>query len=401
MSESGAGPPLARPGGTTLFARCLHGLEWVVAAELGGRLAAQVVATGHREVHFRLPGAPSAALGLRTADDVFLYVASVSGLDHTRASLERLGDAVGALDVGAAADRVRALRGSAAPPTTEVTASFLGSRNYNRYDVEDAVGQLIAQRLRAAYLSRRAGPVDAALSWRVHLVDDRALLGLRLAARPLHRRGYKQMSQVGTLHPPLAAALALATGLRTGHLLLDPFCGAGTMPIEAIALRQGLVGVGTDISAPAVRAAQGNARAAGTPLRLLVADAGALPFAGGAVDRVASNPPWQRQVAVVGAAARDERRAWQELARVAAPGARMVLLVDDVGTHRRLVHDAGLASHVLGQVSLSGRHPTMVLVRPAEDETAAPIDLAGLYGRELAAAFGARTGNAVTPRRGR
>jgi len=409
VTESSASAPPERPGSATLFARCLRGLEWVVAAELRGRLGAEVVATGHREVHFRLPGTPTAALGLRTADDVFLHVGSVSGLDHTRASLERLGDAASGLDVRGTAERVRAMRGSAGSPTgevtasagsptgevtagtgsptLEVTASFLGRRNYNRYDIEDAVGRPIARRLGAAYLSRRAGSVEAALSWRVHLAGDRALIGLRLAARPLHRRAYKELSRVGTLHPPLAAALALVTGLRPGQLLLDPFCGAGTMPIEAAALQPALAGVGTDISEPAVRAARGNARAARARLRLLVADAGALPLAGRVVDRVASNPPWQRQVAVEGTAARDERRAWRELARVAAPGARMVVLVDDAGTHERLVHDAGLVARVLGQVSLSGRHPSIVLVQHAQDERTALFDPKGLYGRELAAAF--------------
>jgi len=398
VTERSARPPRERADPATLFARCLHGLEWVVAAELRARLGAHVVATSHREVHFRLPGALAAALGLRTADDLFLPVASVSGLDHTRASLERLGDAAGTLDVRDAIERVRALRGGAGPPTLDVTASFLGRRNYNRYDVEDAVGHPIARRLGAAYLSRRAGRVDASVSWRVHLVDDRALVGLRLATRPLHRRAYKERSRVGTLHPPLAAALALLTGLRPGHLLLDPFCGAGTMPIEATALQPDLVGVGADVAEPAVRAARANARAARAPPRFLVADAGALPLAGRVVDRVASNPPWRRQVAVEGAVARDERRAWRELARVAGPAARMVLLVDDVETHERLVHDAGLASRVLGQVSLFGRHPTVVLVRPAEDEPVGLFDADGLYGRELAAAFGTGTSQAGSAR---
>ncbi len=376
---------------SALFARCLRGLEWVVAAELRGRLGAQVVATGHREVHFRLPGTPAAALGLRTADDVFLQVASVAGLDHTRASLERLGEAAGALDVRGAAGQVHAVRGSAGSPTVDVTASFLGNRNYNRYDIEDAVGRPIARRLGAAYLSRRAGRVEAALSWRVHLAGDRALIGLRLAARPLHRRAYKQVSRVGTLHPPLAAALALVSGLRPGHLLLDPFCGAGTVPIEAAALQHDLVGVGSDVAVAAVHAARSNARGAGARLRFLVADAAALPLAGRVADRVASNPPWQRQVTVEGAAARDARRVWQELARVARPGARMVLLVDGSGTHERAIRDAGLAAHALGQVSLSGRHPTVVLVRPAREETAELFDPQGLHGRELAEAFSAST----------
>ncbi|HYT26768.1 MAG TPA: hypothetical protein VEP73_09835, partial [Actinomycetota bacterium] len=110
-----ARPPQEPPGSVALFARCVRGTEWVAAAELAGRLGARAVATGHREVRFRLPGALAPALDLRTVDDVFLHVASLDGIDHTRASLGVLAGAAGTLDARDAVERVRALRRTAGP----------------------------------------------------------------------------------------------------------------------------------------------------------------------------------------------------------------------------------------------------------------------------------------------
>lgn len=58
-----------------------------------------------------------------------------------------------------------------------------------------------------------------------------------LAGRPLHRRGYREEAGEAPLRETLAAALLLRCGwpgiARAGGALLDPMCGAGTLPIEA------------------------------------------------------------------------------------------------------------------------------------------------------------------------
>lgn len=374
-----------------LFARCVRGTEWLAAAELRARLGARIVARGHREVRFETDGPLEAVLDTRTVDDLFLQVGSLDGLDHTRASLARLSEEVARLDLVAAVETVRAVRPLAGRPASEVSASFLGRRNYNRYDLEDVLGQVVAAQLGGRYRSRRTSTAPGApLSWRVHLVDDRALVGLRLADRPLHRRAYKRHSLPGTLHPPLAAALALLCGLRPGAVLLDPFCGAGTVVIEAAGFQAGTWQAGLDISAPAVAGAAANGRAAGVAASWLVGDAGNLPVAAGSVHRVVSNAPWHRQVALEGAAAGDARRCWSELARVAAPGARMVLLLDDLEQAKPLAAAAGLGLVPLGRVSLSGRHPAVALA--GHDTPTEPLDRAGLYGPELAGELDAATG---------
>ena len=375
-----------------LFARCVRGIEWVAAAELQAGFGARITGRAHRELRLAAAGPLQELLGARTVDDLFVEAGSLAGLDHTRASLARLAAGVARLDLAGAVETVRAVRPLPHHPDCQVSASFLGRRNYSRYEVEDAAGAAVAGRLGTPYRSRRAQETaEAPLSWRVHLVGDRALVGLRLAARPLHRRAWKLRSLPGTLHPPLAAALALVGGLRSGGVLLDPFCGAGTVPIEAAGLRPGPPRVGGDLSRPAVEAAAANARSAGAAAGFVVADAGRLPFAAGQVDRVVSNLPWRRQVELGGAADADRRRPWSELARVLAPTARAVLLVEEPDAALRDAADAGLRARLLDRVSLFGRHPAVVLAWPP-GAAARLVDHAGLYGPQLAVELDAAGG---------
>nr|BFE48475.1 hypothetical protein GCM10017745_19020 [Saccharothrix mutabilis subsp. capreolus] len=364
-----------------LLARTVRGVEAVAAREVAG--VGVVESSGHREVWFSAVPGP-AVLGLRCVDDVFLVAAVVDGIGRARADLRSLAGAMASVDVW---EVVRTLADFGAErfwSTVDVSASFLGRRNFTRYDVEDAVGEPVAAALGVPYHGRRGGRVPPAggLSWRVTLAGDRAVVGLRIAAQPLHRRGYRRVSRPGALHPPVAAAMLRLAGLpaRTGAAgwrVVDPFCGTGTIAIEAAHLHAAALGV--DIDPAAIAAATANTppappppappagaspaaapppaaippaaaaptaatptapaaaapttapptatSAAGLPARVgwVVGDAGRLPVAGGSVELVVGNPPWGRQVAVRGSA----DRFWREVRRVLVPGGRAVLLVHD------------------------------------------------------------------------
>ncbi len=75
------------------------------------------------------------------------------------------------------------------------------------------------------------------LAIRCHLFRDRATLALDLAGDPLHRRGWRLREGAAPLKEHLAAAVLLRAGwpdiAAAGGALLDPLCGAGTLPIEA------------------------------------------------------------------------------------------------------------------------------------------------------------------------
>jgi putative N6-adenine-specific DNA methylase len=67
----------------------------------------------------------------------------------------------------------------------------------------------------------------------VRLVDDECTISLDSSGELLHFRGYRQAIAKAPLRETLAASMILASNWRTDQPLIDPFCGSGTIPIEA------------------------------------------------------------------------------------------------------------------------------------------------------------------------
>jgi putative N6-adenine-specific DNA methylase len=84
-------------------------------------------------------------------------------------------------------------------------------------------------------------PRDAELPcYAVRFFSDVCVVSLDPAATPLHRRGYRLAMGKAPLREDLAHALVLASGWRDDEALLDPFCGSGTIAIEAARLARGI-----------------------------------------------------------------------------------------------------------------------------------------------------------------
>ncbi|MEV8594277.1 methyltransferase domain-containing protein [Streptomyces sp. NPDC052012] len=354
-----------------LVARCVRGLESVLAAEILDRGLGTVTALRHRAVHFAIPFAPTArAPRPRTADDVFLLAAQAGDPGRTKPDLTALTGLADRTDPGRLLSRRRALLPAADRPTgIDVSASFLGRRTFSRYDAEDAVGTVLARRLGLPYHSRRTGeaPPPGTWGWRLTLDGGQATLMARIDDRPAHRRPYKHRTVPGTLHPPVAAALAALADLRPGHTVLDPCCGAGTLLIEAALTCPGVHCHGFDLSPDAVAAARANARS--LPVTVRRSDAGRLPVPAGFADRVLCNPPWGAQVRPGGVLAVDPSRWWAEVRRVLAPDGTAVLLLPDPAALTDAVRHRLTPVHVQ-RVRLAGAQPFVVRLRPDEGRLA-------------------------------
>jgi putative N6-adenine-specific DNA methylase len=74
----------------------------------------------------------------------------------------------------------------------------------------------------------------------VRLLDDKCTISIDSSGALLHKRGYRLAVAKAPLRETLAAALLMASGWDTSTPLLDPFCGSGTIPIEAALMRLGL-----------------------------------------------------------------------------------------------------------------------------------------------------------------
>lgn len=245
-----------------VLARTLRGIEWIARDEVRSRLGIDRIELGHRELRFSLPEPVPELLELGTVDDVFEILAEIEGVTRRRESLARFAS----LDLGSAT-------------TFDVTASFLGRRNYSRFELEDAV---------ARPFGGTRVPRGGEVSLRVHVVGEVATIAARIAGRPLHRRAYRVATVPGSVHPPLAGALALLAG----EPFVDPFCGAGTIAIEGALA--GLRTRGSDIDPRAIDAARLNVASAGVDVPLQVADAVSL----GETGCMVTNPPWGKAVPV-------------------------------------------------------------------------------------------------------
>jgi tRNA (guanine6-N2)-methyltransferase len=306
------------------FARTVHGLEDLAAAELESH-GCTILHASKRQLLLR--GTPGPA---RLLDDLFRLLARADDPGRSKAGL---------------ASAVNGLRPIANAGPFSLTASFTGPRNYSRYDIEDAVAPIIGGR----YLSRRDGqsPPAGTVDFRITLGADGLLIGRRVADRPLHRRQWKVATIPGTLHPPVAAAMARLAGLRPGHLVIDPCCGAGTLLIEAAALCPGAKFRGSDTSAVALAAAATN----GSALDWERHDTVRLPYSSGEVDRILVNPPWGVQVPALPAGAQAEWR------RVLRPGGLLVALIPSE------LPLPGWQIVSERPISLAGQHPRIVVAR--------------------------------------
>ena len=330
------------------FVRTVGGLEGLVAAELAER-GCTVLRTSRRQLVVRGPGDALWREPPRTADDLFRLVLTLEDPGRRRGTPAELGR------------QVRSARFDVPRPGARisVSASFVGPRAFSRYDLEDEIGAALAARWGGRYWSRRDGrrPHPEAVDWRVTLDGDRALVGLRPGARPLHRRPWKTASIPGTLHPPVAAAMARLAGIRPGQLVVDPCCGAGTVLIEAAELCPAARFAGGDIDPAALAAASTNRRGG---IGWQRHDSAALPYLSDSVDRIVTNPPWGVRVAEI----RALPALLREWRRVIRPDGRLICLADPDQLSAFAGRDANWRAVRTLPISLSGRHPQIVVAHP-------------------------------------
>ncbi|TCC02563.1 TRM11 family SAM-dependent methyltransferase [Kribbella soli] len=319
-----------------VLVRTVTGLEWLAAEELtvaGHR----VVEVGKRQVVVEPASESITESPPRLADDLFVVYAAIADPGRTKAAL------AGAAD---------ALRRVVEPPRDRsnfaVSASFQGVRNFNRYDVEDLVGEQLARLTGGRYYSRRHGvaPPDERSEWRVVLDGKTLWVARRPYAVPLHRRTWRQQTVRGSLHPPVAAAMARLAELAPAHQVVDPFCGAGTLLLEAHLLEPQAEYVGLDHDPVAIAAARANA--AGRRMEWRCADTRGLTTG---ADRIITNPPWNRQVQIGDLA--PYLRAWRQV----LDGRLVAILTPEQAT--RL--DRGWRVQARYDVTVAGRHPVVVV----------------------------------------
>ncbi len=378
----------AAEGRTAIIARCVHGLEWVCAWEVANSGAAvSDVRLSRRRVDFEVETGVSWLLGLRTADDVFVRTGSIDGVGRTKADLPRLGQAAAALDWKRTLDCIRTVRELPEPGSFDVVASIEGRHSYNRFAVERSIGQAIAPVLGAVFVERdadsRAG-AGSDCTVRAFVHADQVTIAVRLGDRPLHRRGYKVSTGPGTLHPPVAAAL-VAVGAPVAGTVADPFCGDGTIAIEAALARPQLRIIASDVDPARVHNATENAARAGVDIGVWLGDAAALADSVGEVNAIITNPPWSLAVPPGGQLRTSGHEFFDSLAPALGRDGVLCCLTDaDLGAPALLAR-RGWRVGLAQRIRLAGRVADVSLAAPpGRPVPALPASLAGWRNQALA-----------------
>jgi len=208
----------------SLFATCAPGLEPVVHEEMRGlRFAKLERQVGGVYFEGDLRDVWRANLGLRTAVRVLLRVARFAAPDE--GAFYRA-----ARDVPW--ERYLAPEGTLAV-TAHASESKLFHTGFLAQLAKDAVVDRFRERTGARPSVDKQSPD---LGLRVHLVQDRCALLLDTSGESLHKRGWRRYQGRAPLAETLAAGVVLRSGWDRRSPLLDPFCGSGTLLVEAALL---------------------------------------------------------------------------------------------------------------------------------------------------------------------
>lgn len=204
-----------------LIAPCHFGMEAVLKREIMD-LGYEISAVDNGKVTFAADaeGICRANLFLRTTERILLKVAEFKA--HTFDELF---------------ENVKAIRWDEFIPRDGkfwvAKASSVNSKLFSPSDIQRIVKKAIVESLKNIYHTEWFEEDGAEYPLRISILKDVVTVGLDTTGVSLHKRGYRKYTVPAPLTETLAAALLLLSPWKSERMLVDPFCGSGTIPIEA------------------------------------------------------------------------------------------------------------------------------------------------------------------------
>lgn len=112
-------------------------------------------------------------------------------------------------------------------------ANSVKSKLFSPSDIQSIMKKAIVERLKSVYHKEIFPETGSSYPVRVSIVKDRVVAGIDTTGDSLHKRGYRKQTVKAPITETLAAALIMLTPWKKDRILVDPFCGSGTFPIEA------------------------------------------------------------------------------------------------------------------------------------------------------------------------
>jgi len=112
-------------------------------------------------------------------------------------------------------------------------AGSIKSKLFSPSDIQSIMKKAMVDRMKRAYETAVIPETGVSYPVRVSLYKDIVTVALDTTGESLHKRGYRKLTSKAPIEETLAAALIMLTPWNKDRILVDPFCGSGTFPIEA------------------------------------------------------------------------------------------------------------------------------------------------------------------------
>lgn len=338
-----------------MWSRVTRGIEWIAAAEAAANRNISNIRMGHRDLFYDSDLYQDTTL--RCVDDTYVFWGKTDPIGHTRDEMRKIGRLISSLpDLPINIDsEVKNFR---------VTSSVLTDKNlnYSRYELENHAGQIISDTLGLKFLDSRCSDFleEETIWFRMHFTKEGGIIGIKQSSIPLHRRSWRSKAVIGALHPPVATAMSILADLKPKQTVIDPFVGSGTTLIEAGLTEKDLNLFGFDTSKKALSVAVQNAELAEVPINFIkgnILSYQKIPT----VDRVISNPPWERSVNLEGAK-RIEYYIKKILSDILSNSGKMILVVDQEYNFKQRISKLGFNTQLVQPLRVSGRMAELIVV---------------------------------------
>lgn len=119
-------------------------------------------------------------------------------------------------------------------------ANSINSKLFSPSDIQSIIKKAIVERMKLKYKVDWFEESGNSYPIRVNILKDEVTVCIDTSGDSLHRRGYRKLASRAPLTETLAAALIMLTPWNKDRILVDPFCGSGTIPIEAAMMGAGI-----------------------------------------------------------------------------------------------------------------------------------------------------------------
>jgi len=350
----------------TYSIRVPAGLEDLVAEDLENFLGCSDIKRDHRTLFVTTDLEPETLSNLRGVDDVFVITGIFKGLSKERASLQVIESQLSSFSLSESISICSSIREVNLGKGFSITASFVGKRNYNRWEIAEKARISLSRQLGEKYLDSKDRTLpDHDLHIRIHLSGDGGWCGIRLNKSPLFRRDYKTEHLKGSLTPQVAYWMVRLSEASDGDSLLDPMCGAGTILIEAALYNPKIKAIGVDISRDALEAARENSKGIASEIIFMEGDATELPMDDKSINCISSDLPWGLQTSILeGSEAQstvDYNKFIAEFKRILTGAGKLVLLSGLPDVLEAACVQAELSIDRKITLSLFGKHPVIFI----------------------------------------